>query len=194
MASSEGNYVTLDQALSEEAAATEEAGAAVKKVLVAVDHSEGSFLALRWALDHLFADENQDFGSLILLHAQLPFKHKAHPAGTAVDETQTVVESVRKDQEHIAGKLLERAASECNQKHVRAELRTAEGEPKEVICEVAEQLHADLVVVGSRGLGTIKRAFLGSVSDYVAHHAKCPVLIVKPPKRKHQHDQHMATA
>nr|GMD44331.1 Adenine nucleotide alpha hydrolases-like superfamily protein [Ipomoea batatas] len=39
----------------------------------------------------------------------------------------------------------------------------------------------DLVVVGSRGLGQIKRAVLGSVSDYCAHHARCPVLIVKPP-------------
>lgn len=80
MESIEGNYMTLGQALSEDAAAGTVEEAAVKKVLVAIDHSEGSFLALRWALDHLFAVENHDFGSLILLHVQLPFKHKAHHA------------------------------------------------------------------------------------------------------------------
>lgn len=40
---------------------------------------------------------------------------------------------------------------------VTAESMTEEGEPKEVICEVAEQLSADMIIVGSRGLGTIKR-------------------------------------
>ncbi|KAI9188292.1 hypothetical protein H9P43_002683 [Blastocladiella emersonii ATCC 22665] len=37
----------------------------------------------------------------------------------------------------------------------------------------------DLLVVGSRGLGSFKRAFLGSVSDYVLHHAACPTLVIK---------------
>lgn len=47
---------------------------------------------------------------------------------------------------------------------------------------------ADLLVIGSRGLGTAKRLLLGSVSDAVAHHVRCPVLIVRappaPPKTK----------
>jgi nucleotide-binding universal stress UspA family protein len=47
------------------------------------------------------------------------------------------------------------------------------------IVELAEELGAGLVVVGSRGLGGIRRALMGSVSDSVVRHAHCPVLVVR---------------
>ncbi|XP_022853597.1 universal stress protein A-like protein [Olea europaea var. sylvestris] len=78
--------------------------------------------------------------------------------------------------------LLNHALQICTEKKVEAKSSLLEGDPKEVICEAAELMQMDLLVVGSRGLGMIKRAFLGSVSDHVAHHAKCAVLIVKPSK------------
>lgn len=56
------------------------------------------------------------------------------------------------------------------------------GDPRDVICEMAEKLAADVLVMGSHGYGLIKRAFLGSVSNYCAQNVKCPVLIVKKPK------------
>jgi hypothetical protein len=43
----------------------------------------------------------------------------------------------------------------------------------------AEDAHADLIVLGSRGLGRLGRALLGSVSDSVVRHAHCPVLVVR---------------
>lgn len=52
------------------------------------------------------------------------------------------------------------------------------GSPGEAICKAAERNGADFIVVGSRGLNAIRRTFLGSVSDYVAHHAHLPVSIV----------------
>lgn len=42
---------------------------------------------------------------------------------------------------------------------------------------------ADLVVLGSRGLSTAKRLLLGSVSESLLHHVKCPVLLVRSPDR-----------
>ncbi|CAL9115098.1 unnamed protein product [Musa textilis] len=72
----------------------------------------------------------------------------------------------------------------CTQQ-VEAEAVIVTGDPKETICQAAEQMQTDLLVVGSRGLSKIRRAILGSVSDYCAHHANCPVLIVKPPKGSH---------
>ncbi|KAF2585389.1 hypothetical protein F2Q70_00037474 [Brassica cretica] len=70
----------------------------------------------------------------------------------------------------------------CHVIQIRTETLVLEGEAKDMICQAVEQMHVDLLVVGSRGLGKIKRAFIGSVSDYCAHHANCPILIVKPPK------------
>jgi nucleotide-binding universal stress UspA family protein len=53
------------------------------------------------------------------------------------------------------------------------------GDPGETIVEVAESLAADLVVIGSRGNGGLKRLLPGSVSDAVAHILHCAVLIVR---------------
>ncbi|XP_074575573.1 universal stress protein A-like protein [Curcuma longa] len=160
------------------------------KVLAAVDESEGSLYAVSWVLDNLFPSSSGDWsaaaalGKLILLHAQQPLQHFMHPVGPSIYATSSLFESVRKAQEENSRHLLERAAQLCSSKAqlVKTETVIAEGDPKETICHVAEQMDVDLLVVGSRGLSKIKRAILGSVSDYCAHHAKCPVLIVKPPK------------
>jgi nucleotide-binding universal stress UspA family protein len=60
-----------------------------------------------------------------------------------------------------------------------AERRVVHGDPAIEICRVAEEGRFDLVVIGSHGLGFLKRVLLGSVSHYVLHHAPCPVLLVR---------------
>ena len=50
------------------------------------------------------------------------------------------------------------------------------------IVDLAEELGAGLVILGSRGLGGIRRALMGSVSDSVVRHAHCPVLVVRKNK------------
>ena len=52
------------------------------------------------------------------------------------------------------------------------------GEPYDVIVNVAEEKGADLIVIGRRGFSQIKRLLLGSVSQKVVGHAKCPVMVV----------------
>jgi nucleotide-binding universal stress UspA family protein len=52
------------------------------------------------------------------------------------------------------------------------------------IVALAEELGADLIVMGSRGLGGVRRALMGSVSDSVVRHAHCPVLVVRPEKEQ----------
>jgi len=61
----------------------------------------------------------------------------------------------------------------------RIEQRVEVGDAGAVLCHLAEELGADVVVVGSRGHGRIRRALLGSVSTHVANNAPCPVLIVR---------------
>eukprot|EP00261_Vitis_vinifera_P021864 XP_010653225.1 PREDICTED: uncharacterized protein LOC100254700 isoform X2 [Vitis vinifera] len=151
-------------------------------VMVAVDQSESSFYALQWALENLFrrkgaAVETEEVGMVTVVHVQQPFHNYVLPAGP-------VIESVRKAQEQNSSVILSRALRLCKDKMVKAETLILDGDPKEMICQAAEQMHVDLLLVGSRGLSKLKRAFLGSVSDYCAHHAKCPILIVKPPEEK----------
>jgi nucleotide-binding universal stress UspA family protein len=58
------------------------------------------------------------------------------------------------------------------------------GEVDLEIVALAEELGADLIVMGSRGLGGVRRALMGSVSDSVVRHAHCPVLVVRPEKEQ----------
>ena len=52
------------------------------------------------------------------------------------------------------------------------------------IVALAEELGAGLIVMGSRGLGGVRRALMGSVSDSVVRHAHCPVLVVRAQKQR----------
>ena len=84
----------------------------------------------------------------------------------AEDEVRAEVESI-----------LAEAAAEIEGQGVAVERYAVPGNAAEAILEVAESQGADLVVVGSRGMGGARR-FLGSVPNSVSHHAPCSVLIV----------------
>lgn len=58
------------------------------------------------------------------------------------------------------------------------------GDPKELIVTLTESIHPDVLVMGSRGLGALKRVLMGSVSDHCVHHCNCPVLIVRIPEEE----------
>ena len=65
------------------------------------------------------------------------------------------------------------AGAKITKKHLR------NGRPGQEIVALAEELGAGLIVVGGRGLGGMKRALMGSVSDSVVRHASCPVLVAR---------------
>jgi len=63
-----------------------------------------------------------------------------------------------------------------------------EGDPVDRVLDDAEKHPPDLLVVGSRGLSGAGRFFLGSVSDGILHHARCSVLVVRPPAGPRKHE------
>lgn len=69
----------------------------------------------------------------------------------------TVLDSMTKARSENAAALLSRALKMCKDKNVKAETLILEGEVKDMICEAVEEMHVDLLVLGSRGLGMIKR-------------------------------------
>ena len=62
---------------------------------------------------------------------------------------------------------------------IKAQLQLLSGSPGEAIVKAAEDDKADMIIMGSRGLNRYRRTLLGSVSDYVLHHAHCPVCICR---------------
>lgn len=60
-----------------------------------------------------------------------------------------------------------------------AETHLLRGDPDKEIVHLSEEIGAGLIIMGSRGLGGVRRALMGSVSDSVVRHAHCPVMIVR---------------
>ena len=79
---------------------------------------------------------------------------------------------------------LDRAQTLVRQEGCEADAEILEGTPAEQIVELARARNAPLIVVGSRGLGAVAGALLGSVSSAIIHRADRPVLVVpSPPER-----------
>ena len=57
------------------------------------------------------------------------------------------------------------------------------GKAGEAICDIAQEEDVHFIVMGTRGQGALRRTILGSVSDYVVHHAGVPVTICPPPHK-----------
>ncbi|KAM7521481.1 hypothetical protein LguiA_011383 [Lonicera macranthoides] len=153
-------------------------------IVVGIDDSEHSFYALEWALDHFFTPSapNSPY-KLFIVHAKPTAASVVGLAGPGAVEVMPYVDS---DLMKIAARVLEKAKEICISRLVSdVVLEAVEGDARNVLCEAVEKHHATMLVVGSHGYGAIKRAVLGSVSDYCAHHAHCTVMIVKRPKTKH---------
>jgi nucleotide-binding universal stress UspA family protein len=142
------------------------------KILLATDGSEDARLAANAALE---LSKRLDSELHAVYVEPMPERHSA-PTRFAVDLPPEVVESVEEEAktklEKLIGKMREEGG-QVRQGHARVGLPAAE------IVTLAEELGAGLVMVGSRGLGGIKRALMGSVSDSVVRHAHCPVLVVR---------------
>ncbi|XP_043711103.1 universal stress protein Slr1101-like isoform X2 [Telopea speciosissima] len=153
-------------------------------IVVGIDDSEHSFYALHWALDHFFVPfaSNPPFKLVVVRAIFSPPSVVGFP-GLGAAEVLPFVETNFKT---IAAEVVEKARETCRNKLVHdVVVEVVEGDARNVLCEAVEKHHASILVVGSHGYGAIKRAVLGSVSDYCAHHAHCSVMIVKRPKIKH---------
>jgi nucleotide-binding universal stress UspA family protein len=75
--------------------------------------------------------------------------------------------------------VLDAAAAEARGDRVEVQTHPIEADPADAILNVAEQIKADLIIVGNKGMTGTRRYFLGSVPNNVSHHAPCSVLIIQ---------------
>jgi nucleotide-binding universal stress UspA family protein len=138
------------------------------KILLATDGSEEATLAVQTA-----ADLSQRTGSeLHIVHVgEVPLVYHPERHGYHAEY---------EEHEREARQLLEAQVEQMKAAGARvAQAHLRMGKADEEILVLAEELGADLVVVGSRGLGSVSRVLVGSVSDSVVRHAHCPVLVVR---------------
>ena len=70
---------------------------------------------------------------------------------------------------------------------VGGKVKSVGGNAGEVVCRVAKEEGAHMIVTGTRGMGKLRRTFLGSISDYIIHHSPVPVLVCR---HKDHHKEH----
>jgi nucleotide-binding universal stress UspA family protein len=98
---------------------------------------------------------------------------------TVVDIASSTDPSVIKIAEDVAGQISSEASEKLSKEGVEHSSIIRHGDPGVEIVKAAEENKADLIVVGSRGLLTLRRLILGSVSRKVINKSKIPVLVVK---------------
>jgi Universal stress protein UspA and related nucleotide-binding proteins len=148
------------------------------KVLVGVDGSKGNFAALDLITDVLDRSRCVIELATVVGHQWVP---SAVPqAGFYVG--QVTAEERLEEEQHIerGQELVERSAASLRQEGFDVQGMVLIGKPGPELLKEADNIGADLVVVGSRGLGTMRRTLLGSVSDQVVRHAPA-TLVARVP-------------
>jgi nucleotide-binding universal stress UspA family protein len=144
------------------------------KILVATDGSEDSMLAARVAIDLA----NDTGAELHVLHVGP--KHVYPPQTAGPTPPMGTDEEVRRQAQGVLDWQVDEI-EKAGGKVVKAHLHV--GKPDEEILRVSEEIVAGLIVVGNQGLGgkfsRLKRFLMGSVSERVAHYARCSVMVVR---------------
>lgn len=93
-------------------------------------------------------------------------------------EAEATPTAERKSSPEAIAELLESAKALFSQQNIEAETMEREGKPAFTICDVADELEADLIVMGCRGIGLTDEGAADSVTNRVINLSPCPVLIV----------------
>jgi nucleotide-binding universal stress UspA family protein len=142
-------------------------------IVVGIDGSSGSAAALRFAVEEARI-RGAALKAVSAWHVPPAIYGSGWaPAGPDIDEFRKLAESTLSTSIEDAG------AAESG---VTVTPILREGHPVDVL--VAESGRADLLVVGSRGVGGFKGLLLGSVSQQCAQHSKCPVIVVPHPEHE----------
>ncbi len=147
----------------------------LKTIVVATDGSEAGEKALADAID-LARKLNADLHAVHVIQAGLYpsslFMDNAVPVDTA---QQAVYEMLEREAEEILARAVDKGADAG----ITITTHRQFGDPGTEIIAVAEEIGADLIIVGSRGRNRIDRFFLGSVSSFVVDHSPIATLVIR---------------
>ena len=162
------------------------------KILVAIDRSASSKPVFEKALSIAKADG----ANLILLHILSVEEGESPLMSRYLIQHKDRCIHVNTNIMHLANEAYDREWSQYKQKGIKllrsyskkalaagvqTEFSQMTGDPGSTICAFAHSCHADAIIIGSCGHSRLREMFLGSVSNYVVHHAPCSILLVKTP-------------
>lgn len=157
-----------------------------RRIGIAVDLSDESAYALRWAVDNYLRPGD----SVILLHVRpTSVLYGADWGSTSISDQEGSSEEVQLKREEDFDAFTATKAQELAQPLVDANIPfkihvVKDHDMKERLCLEIERLGPNAVIMGSRGFGASRKnakGRLGSVSDYCVHHCVCPVVVVRYP-------------
>ncbi|WAR25780.1 Y1388-like protein, partial [Mya arenaria] len=126
------------------------------------------------AMDGRYWDNiHRDSDHVVLLH--VPEYHTVVQSPMVMADVTVISEMMAEEEKRIKS-FLEGLGQKLKDKKVGGKVKSVGGNPGEVVCRVAKEEGATLIVTGTRGMGKIRRTFLGSISDYIIHHSNVPVL------------------
>lgn len=146
------------------------------KILLATDASRDAELARTTAVDMSITTDSELH--VVTVAPGYPSVDVNIPQ--VVEQLHTQAEKVLQEQVEK----IEQAGGKVAQKHLKIADPMGERHRAQQIVQVAEEIGAGLIVIGSRGRGGVRRALMGSVSDSVVRHAHCPVLVVRYEKER----------
>lgn len=146
-----------------------------EKILVPLDGSDHSVRALTVAVQIAKKFD----GDIILIHVYSNVWPIVMPHATIMPEATGIIPKLIEAAREAGATILADGEKKVKAEGVQVETFLREGHTVEEILKTAEEGKFDLIVVGARGLSMIKEILLGSVSDGVMRHARCPVLVVK---------------
>ena len=150
---------------------------ATRSITAGLDGSEHGRRALAWLLKLPLPAGLR----LQLVGVAEPQHYPSTAPGILREALGAAVAAVDAERRAAAEKECRAAADIARGQDVIAIVEVGKGRAAEVIVQAAQQHGSDVIVVGARGLGTLERLLLGSVSEAVLRLAHCPVLIVRPP-------------
>ncbi|XP_007035783.2 PREDICTED: universal stress protein PHOS34 [Theobroma cacao] len=154
-----------------------------RRVGVAVDFSASSKNALKWTVDnvirkgdHLILVTVRPEGNYEEGEMQL-WEVTGSPFIPLSEFSDPVV--MKKYGMKPEPETLDIVNTAARQKEVEVLMKIFWGDPREKLCEAIDTIPLSCIIVGNRGLGKLKRAIMGSVSNYVVNNGSCPVTVVK---------------
>lgn len=150
------------------------------KILLATDGTDLSEGALK-ALSKFSLTDEDSIKIISVIDMALPFSIDVF--GGYIPPTIEVEKNVRENADKILKESVDSVRVFLSDRNVDISTEILFGTPESRIVETAEEINADLIIVGSHGYGSWERLLLGSVSDSVVHHAPCSVLVVRSSRK-----------